>query len=108
VTDASGDATQAGEHSNAVGVGGNEQNDALVSAGAVYVFARDGLDEWSQQAHVKASNTGDAEVFGIAPRHDEFLFERDGSTRTSEKDMDEGLAARSKRTTHILIASTRR
>jgi hypothetical protein len=56
------------EEGNAVGVGGNEQNDTAPGAGAVYVFARDGLDEWSQQAYVKASNNTDpwGIYFGIS------------------------------------------
>jgi hypothetical protein len=52
------------EESNAVGIGGNEQNDTAALAGAVYAFARDGLDEWSQQAYMKASNTGSEDSFG--------------------------------------------
>jgi hypothetical protein len=35
-------------------------------SGAVYVFVRDGLGQWSQQAYVKASNTGDGDTFGYA------------------------------------------
>jgi hypothetical protein len=46
------------EDSNATGIGGNEADDSADNSGAVYVFARDGAGAWSQQAYVKASNTG--------------------------------------------------
>jgi FG-GAP repeat protein len=45
------------ESSAAIGVNGNESDDSLPQAGAVYVFARRG-NTWSQQAYLKASNTG--------------------------------------------------
>jgi hypothetical protein len=45
------------ERSAATGVNGNQNDDSLPQAGAVYVFTRAG-DSWSQQAYVKASNTG--------------------------------------------------
>ena len=45
------------ERSAATGVNGNQNDDSLPQAGAVYVFTRSG-DSWSQQAYVKASNTG--------------------------------------------------
>jgi hypothetical protein len=54
-----------GEASNATGIGGDQTNNALVNAGAVYVFARMGI-AWSQQAYVKASNTGASDFFGLA------------------------------------------
>jgi hypothetical protein len=43
------------ERSDATGIGGNQADNSLESAGAVYVFVRDGLGVWSQQAYVKAS-----------------------------------------------------
>ena len=46
-----------GEASSAVGVNGNQNDTSMPGAGAVYVFARKG-GSWSQQAYVKASNTG--------------------------------------------------
>ena len=78
------------EGSGAVGIGGNQEdkgkcklnpgticgangdctamNDSCVKAinsGAVYVFVRDAdTAEWSQQAYIKASNTGDNDFFG--------------------------------------------
>jgi len=45
------------ETSNATGIDGNQADDSVNWAGAVYVFSRSGSD-WSQQAYVKASNTG--------------------------------------------------
>ncbi|MCC5795155.1 MAG: hypothetical protein JJT85_10550 [Chromatiales bacterium] len=48
------------ETSNATGIDGDEADDSLSDAGAVYVFSRSGSD-WSQQAYVKASNTGSSD-----------------------------------------------
>jgi FG-GAP repeat len=45
------------ESSGATGVNGNQNDDSIPQAGAVYVFTRAGT-AWSQQAYVKASNTG--------------------------------------------------
>jgi hypothetical protein len=53
-----------GESSRATGIGGDETNNAFGSAGAVYVFKRDSMHQWSQQAYVKASNTGVGDSFG--------------------------------------------
>lgn len=51
------------EGSNATGIGGNESDDSLLMAGAVYVFTRS-AGVWTQQAYVKASNTGVRDYFG--------------------------------------------
>ena len=52
-----------GEDSNATGVNGNQLDNSSDNSGAAYVFVRsDGT--WSQQAYLKASNTGDDDVFG--------------------------------------------
>jgi len=53
------------ESSAAVGVNGDQTNDGAIRAGAVYVFARTGAT-WSQQAYLKASNTGSGDNFGRA------------------------------------------
>jgi FG-GAP repeat protein len=45
------------ERSAAAGVNGDQTDDSLPQAGAVYVFTRSG-DSWQQQVYVKASNTG--------------------------------------------------
>ena len=47
------------EPSAATGIDGGQNDDSIPQAGAVYVFGRvDGV--WSQQAYIKASNTGEA------------------------------------------------
>jgi len=53
------------EDSNATGVGGNQMLNTAGQSGAVYVFTRSGT-AWSQQAYVKAANTGAGDYFGIA------------------------------------------
>ncbi|HJK98392.1 MAG TPA: hypothetical protein RMF84_14270, partial [Polyangiaceae bacterium LLY-WYZ-14_1] len=57
------------ESSNSTGVNGDEDNNDAVRSGAVYVFTRSG-GRWSQQAYVKASNTGsrtfEGDAFGAA------------------------------------------
>ena len=52
------------EASNATGINGNQLNDSLPGAGAAYIFTRDRIGDWSQQAYVKASNTGALDHFG--------------------------------------------
>jgi hypothetical protein len=51
------------EASNATGVNGNGVNNYAPGSGAAYVFVRDG-ETWSQQAYLKASNTGAGDGFG--------------------------------------------
>jgi hypothetical protein len=53
------------EDSSATGIGGDQTNNGLSSSGAVYVFVRSGT-AWSQQAYVKASNTGFLDFFGTS------------------------------------------
>lgn len=53
------------ERSNATGIDGDQTNNSVSTAGAVYIFSRTG-NSWSQQAYVKASNTDLADVFGWA------------------------------------------
>lgn len=52
------------EDSNATGVNGNQNDDTLTDSGAVYVFTRDTLGVWTQQAYLKASNSGALDKFG--------------------------------------------
>jgi hypothetical protein len=47
------------ESSSAKGVNGDQKNDGVPQSGAVYVFTRAG-NRWTQQAYIKASNTGEA------------------------------------------------
>ncbi|MCO5213329.1 MAG: hypothetical protein M9936_26805, partial [Caldilinea sp.] len=54
------------EDSNATGVNGNQTNNLASNSGAAYIFTRDGTGAWSQQAYLKASNTGASDMFGIA------------------------------------------
>ncbi|MEX1367096.1 MAG: integrin, partial [Nannocystaceae bacterium] len=63
------------EDSNATGIGGNQANNSLGNAGAAYVYTHDGLGVWSQQAYVKASNTGSGDFFGYS-----VALSADGST----------------------------
>lgn len=51
------------EPSNATGVNGNQADTSAYQAGAAYVFVRNG-NTWSQQAYLKASNTGTGDRFG--------------------------------------------
>ena len=46
-----------GEDSNATGVNGDQSNNLAIDSGAAYVFVRNGTI-WTQQAYLKASNTG--------------------------------------------------
>ena len=54
-----------GEDSNATGINGDQSDNLALDSGAVYVFTRSGT-VWSQQAYVKASNTGGGDVFGFS------------------------------------------
>jgi hypothetical protein len=63
-----------GEDSRATGVNGNQADNGAINSGAVYVFMRTGT-VWSQQAYLKASNTGASDLFGHA-----VSLSADGST----------------------------
>jgi hypothetical protein len=54
-----------GEDSGATGVGGDQADNSAPDSGAVYVLTRSG-GVWSQQAYVKASNTGAGDSFGLS------------------------------------------
>ncbi|WP_437485633.1 cadherin-like beta sandwich domain-containing protein [Sorangium sp. So ce1014] len=54
-----------GEASAATGVNGAQADNAASGSGAVYVFTRSGTT-WTQQAYVKASNTGAGDAFGAS------------------------------------------
>jgi len=69
----SGDTLVVGAHaesSNATGVNGNQANNSAAGSGAAYVFVRSG-GVWSQQAYLKASNTGGG---GIQNNPDSFGY----------------------------------
>ncbi len=54
-----------GEDSAARGVNGDQANNDARSSGAVYVFVRN-AGVWTQEAYLKASNTGEVDWFGHA------------------------------------------
>jgi hypothetical protein len=54
-----------GEDSAATGVNGNQADNSAGNAGAVYAFVRSGTT-WTQQAYLKASNTGVGDQFGYS------------------------------------------
>ncbi len=54
-----------GEDSSSTGIG-STPNESASSAGAVYVYTRDTGGTWSQQAYVKASNSGAGDQFGTS------------------------------------------
>lgn len=51
------------EDSSATGIGGNQADNQAIDSGAVYVYQL-GAGGWSQQAYIKASNTGVDDAFG--------------------------------------------
>jgi FG-GAP repeat len=53
-----------GEDGSATGVNGNQLDNTAVDSGAAYVFVRSGTT-WTQQAYLKASNTGGGDTFGF-------------------------------------------
>jgi hypothetical protein len=53
------------ESSNTTGVDGDQSDNSVSSAGAVYVFTRSG-GTWSQQAYLKASNPDARDFFGFS------------------------------------------
>jgi hypothetical protein len=61
------------ESSAATGINGNQNDDSIPQAGAVYVFTRTGTG-WTQQAYVKASNTGKADEGNTPGDGDQFGF----------------------------------
>ena len=54
-----------GEASNATGVNGDQTNNSAFFSGAAYVFVRSGTT-WTQEAYLKASNTGSSDSFGTS------------------------------------------
>jgi len=53
------------EDSNASGINGNQSDNSLSNAGAVYIFKRSG-SVWTQQAYIKASNPDPNDEFGFS------------------------------------------
>ena len=61
------------ESSGATGVNGDEADNSIPQAGAAYVFTRSGTT-WTQQAYIKASNTGVPAVEGVQSDGDQYGF----------------------------------
>jgi hypothetical protein len=61
------------EASAATGINGNQSDRSISEAGAVYIFTRSGTT-WSQQAYIKASNTGQAAVGDGFAEGDQFGY----------------------------------
>ena len=53
------------EASNATGIDGDQSDNTEWQTGAVYVFIRSG-STWTQQAYIKASNSGGLDWFGYS------------------------------------------
>jgi len=51
------------EQSSALGINGDQSDNSLSGAGAVYVFTKIS-DQWVQQAYIKPSNTHESQYFG--------------------------------------------
>ena len=54
-----------GEDSNATGINGDETDNSMTMSGAAYVFIRN-AGIWTQEAYLKASNTGTLDAFGLS------------------------------------------
>lgn len=74
------------EDSNATGINGDQTNDDAPTSGAVYVFTRSGTD-WTQQAYIKASNTGRGDNFGFS-----IALSADGDTLASSAFLEDSNA----------------
>jgi len=61
------------EASDAKGINGNQNDKSIPQAGAVYVFTRAGAT-WTQQAYIKASNTGEKGTPDKPDEGDQFGF----------------------------------
>jgi FG-GAP repeat len=68
-----------GEASGAKGINGDQNDKSIPLSGAVYVFTRTGTT-WSQQAYIKASNTGELGSEDLPPEGDLFGFSINLST----------------------------
>jgi FG-GAP repeat len=83
------------EASATKGINGNQNDDSIPQAGAVYVFTRRGTT-WAQQAYIKASNTGEAGTDGNFGDGDQFGFSvslsDDGNTLAVGANAEDGSA----------------
>jgi hypothetical protein len=74
------------EDSAAIGINGDSTDNSAGDAGAVYVYTRSGAT-WSQQAYVKASNTGAGDRFGTS-----IALSGDGNTLAVAADGEDSAA----------------
>ena len=81
------------EESNATVIDGDESDNSLTEAGAVYVFTRSGA-VWTQQAYIKASNTGDRDDFGwsVALSGDTLAVGATGEDSDGSSQLNDGLS----------------
>lgn len=76
------------EDSGSSGVDGDQTDNNVDAAGAVYVFRRDSsADPWTQRAYIKASNPDDGDFFGA-----ELGLSADGSTLAALSPTEESAA----------------
>ncbi len=86
-----------GDNSASGGVNGDQSDHSLVSAGAAYVFRREGT-KWSQQAYLKAPKPGEFDEFGtsVAISGDTAVVgatgAKAGNAKSGEKDDGPGAA----------------
>lgn len=85
------------EDSAAAGVDGNGLDNSALSAGAAYVFSRDALQHWVQEAYLKASNPDVGDRFGgsVSISHDTIVVgaqSEDSSSRMIDGDQADNLA----------------
>jgi hypothetical protein len=86
------------EDSGARGVNGDQDDDSVISTGAVYVFVNE-RGRWRQQAYLKASNSEQGDLFGFAiglsADGDTLVassYDEDGGARTINGDEDDNSA----------------
>jgi hypothetical protein len=84
------------ESSAATGINGNQNDNSIPQAGAVYVFTRSGTT-WTQQAYIKPSNTGTAGVGDVPGDGDQFGFSLalsdDGNTLAAGATSEDSVAS---------------
>lgn len=76
------------EDSEATGVNGAQHNDIVGNSGAVYVFARNAIGIWEQEAYIKPSNTDFDDAFGSS-----LSLSGDGSTLAVASPLDSSPSA---------------
>lgn len=54
------------ENGGATGINGDETDNSTPGSGAAYIFTRNTANNWTQDAYVKASNSGNSDAFGTS------------------------------------------